>query len=90
MVGRVAAGLAFSALGDGVGQFGKGLGGADADAGRNADPLMDAFADGAGAAHQIAGYAAQVNEAFINGIDLLHMPQACGQRHHAVAHVAIQ
>lgn len=86
----VAAGFAFGAFGDGVGQFGQGLGGADADAGRDADPLEDAPADGAGAPDQITGDAAQVDEAFVDGIDLLRVAQACGQAHHAVAHVAIQ
>ncbi len=90
MVCGVAAGLAFGTLGDGVGQLGEGLGGANADAGRDADPLVDAPADDAGTAHQVAGDGAQVNETFIDGIDLLRVAQACGQGHHAVAHVAIQ
>lgn len=90
MVCGVAAGLAFGTLGDGVGQLGEGLGGANADAGRDADPLVDASADDAGAAHQVTGDGAQVDEAFIDGIDLLRVAQACGQGHHAVAHVAVK
>ena len=30
------------------------------------------------------------DEALIDGIDLLQRPQACGNRHHAGAHVAVQ
>lgn len=90
MVCGVAAGLSFRALGDGVGQLGQGLRRADADACRDANPLVNAPADGAGAAHQVARYRAQIDEAFVDAVDLLHVAQACGQRHHAVAHVAIQ
>lgn len=90
MVRGVAAGLALGAFGDGIGQLGQGLGGADADAGRDADPLMDAPTDDACSAHQVAGNAAQIDEAFIDAVHLLRVAQACGQRHHAVAHVAIQ
>ena len=53
-----------------------GFGGADPDAGRNADQLFDAFSDGAGAAHQVAGDAAQVDKAFVDGLDLLGVAQA--------------
>ncbi len=53
MVRGVAAGLALRALGDGVSQFCECLGGADADARRDANPLMDAPADDAGEAHQV-------------------------------------
>lgn len=90
VLNRVAAGFAFGAFGDGVGQLGKGLGGTDADAGRDADPLVDAPADLAGTQHQVTGDATQVNETFIDGIDLLHVTQACGQRHHAVTHVTVK
>jgi len=90
VVRGIAAGFAFGAFGDGVGQLGEGLGGADADASRDADPLVDASADLPSAAHQVAGDAAQVNEAFVDGIDLLRVAQACGQGHHAVAHVAVK
>ena len=57
--------------------------------GVDADPLVDALADGAGAAHQVTADAAEVNKAFVDGIDLLVVAQACGQAHHAVAHVAV-
>lgn len=90
MVGGVAAGFAFGAFGDGVGQFGQGFGGGDADASRDADPLVDAPADGAGTAHQVTADAAQVDKTFVDGVDLLSVAQACGQGHHAVAHVAVK
>jgi len=48
------------------------------------------LADGAGAAHQVTADAAEVNKAFVDGIDLLVVAQACGQAHHAVAHVAVE
>ena len=92
MVRGVAAWLALSALGDRVGQLGQGLSRADANANacRDADPLMNAPADDAGAPHQVTGNAAHIDEAFIDAVDLLRVAQACGQSHHAVAHVAIQ
>ena len=90
MVRGVAAGFALGAFGDGVGELGQGLGRADADASRDADPLVDAGADFLGALYQVTGDAVQVHKAFIDGVGLLPVTQACGQGHHAVAHVAVQ
>lgn len=88
--GGVAAGFALGAFGDVVGQLGQGLGGGDADAVRDADPFLDARADLAGAQREVAGDAVQVDKAFVDAVDLLPVAQACGQAHHAVAHVAVQ
>lgn len=87
---RLAAGLALGILGDVGGQLGQGLGGYDANAGWDTDPAMDARSDLSGALHQVTGDAFQVHKAFVDGIDLLPVAQACGQAHHAVAHFAIQ
>ena len=88
--GGIAAGFAFGAFGDVVGQLGQGLGGGDADAGRDADPAVDARADLAGAQGQVAGDAVQVDKAFVDAVDLLPVAEAGGQAHHAVAHVAVE
>ena len=88
--GGVAAGFALRTFGDVVGQLGQGLGRGDADAGRDADPAVDACADLAGAQGQVAGDALQVDKAFVNGVDLLPVAEAGGQAHHAVAHVAVE
>ena len=54
-----------------IGQFGQGLGGADADAGGDADPAQHALADSRADVAARAGQAGQVQEAFIDGIDFL-------------------
>lgn len=66
MVSRVAAGLAFRALSDGVDQLGQSLNRSDADAGRDADLLQNARSDFAAAFHQVAGDADHIHKAFVN------------------------
>ena len=87
---RVDAGLALRRLGDVIGQFGQGLGGANANAAGDADPLQDARPDLVAACHQIATHPVETDEGLVDAVDLLGWPQAGGQAHHAVANVAVQ
>lgn len=80
MLSGVAAGFAFGGFGDGVGEFGQGFGGANAYAGRDADPLLNTPADLARAFAHVTAYATQIDKAFIDAVDLLSVAQACGHR----------
>ncbi len=82
--------LSFCAFGDMVGELRESLCVAYADSARNANPSVDALADGTAALGQIAAHALQPNERFVNAVDLLYRAKPCGEAHHAVTHVAIK
>ena len=73
-----------------IGQFGQRLGGSDTNAAGNADPLQNSGPYLEAALDKVAANASQVNEGFVDGVNLLLRPQARCQAHHPVAQVTVE
>ena len=75
---------------DVVGEFGLGLGMTDTDTGGNANPLFHLVANRLAELAAVDGHAAQIEKAFVDGVDLLLGGKGAEDAHHAVAHVRIE
>jgi hypothetical protein len=77
-------------LGRVVGQFGQGLGSGDTHANGNARTPVNLAADCAAQCIEVARDADEVDERFVDAIDLRSRHHGLDQRHHALAHLTVQ
>jgi hypothetical protein len=86
----VRARLAVGGLADVVGQLGQRLGGGEADAGGQAGLFLDGGAHGVAGGGQVGAHALEVEERFVDAVDLLARRVARLDGHHARAHVEVE
>jgi len=82
--------VALQSLGSVVGQLGQGLGTCDTYTDRDAGALGNAQAQPVPEQRQVLGHARELSETFVDAVDLGGRHHRFDQRHHPLAHVAIQ
>lgn len=82
--------LVEQALGGVVRELGEGFSSGDADTQGNGCSLVDSGPDLAAEGGQVAGYAGQVGEGFVDAVDLKRRDHGLNDDHHPFAHVAVQ